>query len=107
MEKGQVTATDVTGNDILNSYNYGIVILTEPILVTVPGNIVYAADNVENRQERKLQEFFRNGGCRRDRRAGDHGRRRDLSFPSQTAARRKKLKEVQPHWLTFYMNKGD
>lgn len=47
MEKGQVTATDVTGNDILNSYNYGIVILTEPILVTVPGNIVYASDNVE------------------------------------------------------------
>ena len=47
VEKGQVTATDVTGNDILNSYNYGIVILTEPILVTVPGNIVYASDNVE------------------------------------------------------------
>ena len=47
VEKGQLTATDVTGNDILNSYNYGIVILTEPILVTVPGNIVYASDNVE------------------------------------------------------------
>ena len=47
VEKGQVTATDVTGNDILNSYNYGVVILTEPILVKVPGNIVYASDNVE------------------------------------------------------------
>ena len=47
VEKGQVTATDVTGNDILNSYNYGIVLLPEPLLVTVPGNIVYASDNVE------------------------------------------------------------
>ena len=47
VEKGQVTGVDVTGNDILNSYNYGLVILTEPILVKVPGNIVYASDNVE------------------------------------------------------------
>ena len=47
VEKGQVTGADVTGNDILNSYNYGLVILTEPILVKVPGNIVYASDNVE------------------------------------------------------------
>lgn len=106
VEKGQVTATDVTGNDILNSYNYGIVILTEPILVTVPGNIVYASDNVVS-QERKLQEFFQ----KRRLPARQKSRRprptaRSL-FPQSTEARRKKLKEVQPHWLTFYMNKGD
>ena len=46
VEKGKVTATDVTGNDILNSYNYGIVIMEEAMDVQVPGNIVYASDNV-------------------------------------------------------------
>ena len=106
VEKGQVTATDVTGNDILNSYNYGIVILTEPILVTVP-EISFMPAIMWRSQERKLQEFFQ----KRRLPARQKSRRprptaRSL-FPQSTAARRKKLKEVQPHWLTFYMNKGD
>ena len=46
LEKGKVTADEVTGNDILNSYNYGIVILEEAVEVQVPGNIVYASSNV-------------------------------------------------------------
>lgn len=46
VDKGTVIAP-VTGNEILNSYNYGIVILEENIEVKVPGNIVYVSDNVE------------------------------------------------------------
>ena len=37
----------MTGNEILNSYNYGIVILEEAMDVKVSGNIVYASSNVE------------------------------------------------------------
>lgn len=47
VEKGQVASTNVTGRDILSSYNYGIVILNEAMVVNVPANIVYASDNVE------------------------------------------------------------
>lgn len=47
VKKGKVTAVDVTGNDILNSYNYGILILEEAVNVEVPGNIVYASSNVQ------------------------------------------------------------
>lgn len=46
VEKGQVTGS-ATGADILSSYNYGILVLDEEIDVQVPGNIVYASDNVE------------------------------------------------------------
>jgi len=47
IEKGKVTRVDVTGNEILNSYNYGILILEENVDVYVPGNIVYASSNVQ------------------------------------------------------------
>lgn len=47
VEKGTVVSSAVTREEVLNSYNYDILILEEPIEVKVPGNIVYASTNVE------------------------------------------------------------
>ncbi len=47
VKKGVVTSQNVSKNEILNSYNYGILILDEALDVQVPGNIVYASSNVQ------------------------------------------------------------
>lgn len=47
VKKGVVTSENVSGNEILNSYNYGIIILDEALDVQVPGNIVYASSDVQ------------------------------------------------------------
>lgn len=47
VEKGKVTDDAVSSDEVLNSYNYNVVILQESMGVEVPGNIVYVSSNVE------------------------------------------------------------
>lgn len=47
VEKGKVTDDEVSSDEVLNSYNYNVVILEEAMGVEVPGNIVYVSSNVE------------------------------------------------------------
>ncbi len=47
VEKGEVTNNQVTSDEVLNSYNYNVVILQEEMGVEVPGDIVYVSSNVE------------------------------------------------------------
>lgn len=47
VEKGEVTDKQVSNDEVLNSYNYNVVILEEQMSVEVPGNIVYVSANVE------------------------------------------------------------
>ena len=47
VEKGTVVDESVSSDEVLNSYNYNVVILEEEMAVEVPGNIVYVSSNVE------------------------------------------------------------
>ncbi|MDO5424969.1 MAG: hypothetical protein Q4F41_14700 [Eubacteriales bacterium] len=47
VEKGNVTDSQVTRQEVLNSYNYYTVIMEEAMDVQVEGSIVYASSNVQ------------------------------------------------------------
>ena len=47
VEKGTVVDESVSSDEVLNSYNYNVVILEEEMAVEVPGKIVYVSSNVE------------------------------------------------------------
>lgn len=47
VERGNVTNSQVTREEVLNSRNYYTVIMEEPMELQVDGNIVYASSNVE------------------------------------------------------------
>lgn len=47
VEKGTVTNSHVTREEVLNSYNYYTVIMEEPMDLQVEGKIVYASSNVQ------------------------------------------------------------
>lgn len=47
IEKGEVINTSVSRSEVLNSYNYYILILEEPMDIQVEGKLVYVSSNVE------------------------------------------------------------